>query len=83
MLLQTEPIVFGGNTLEIGENTRAKGNASTSSGALFKPRNLGPSRPKAGLGFKKASFKERSSEVASASSGGKGQDDFRKMLERK
>jgi len=77
--------VFGGNTLEVSENIRAKGNVATSSAPLFKPRNLGPSRPKAGLGFKKAPVVERSGEdpPASSSTGGKGQDDFRKMLERK
>jgi hypothetical protein len=88
VLLSTEPIVFGGNTLEIDENIRAKGNVATPSGPLFKPRNLGPSRPKAGLGFKKTRVIERSAEEARASTssnggGGKGQDDFRKMLERK
>ena len=79
--MRTEPIVFGGNTLEVSENIRAKGNVATSSAPLFKPRNLGPSRPKTGLGFKKAPI-VRDAE-ASSSSGGKGQDDFRKMLERR
>ena len=50
--------------------------------ASFKPRNLGPSRPKAGLGFKSTAPK-MSASVTASSSGGKGQDDFRKMLERK
>jgi hypothetical protein len=63
LLLRTEPIEFGGNILEINENMQAKGNFATSSGGpLFKPRNLGPSRPKAGLGFKKARIAERNAE---------------------
>jgi hypothetical protein len=86
VLLRADPITFGGNILEISENIRAKGNVAASSSApLFKPRNLGPSRPKAGLGSKRTPIVERNAEepVASASSGGKGQDDFRKLLERK
>lgn len=58
--------------------------------ALFKPRKLGPSKPKAGLGFKKPLPPSKSEGEAnvpvassSASGGNKGQDDFRKMLARK
>lgn len=82
VLLRSEPIVFGGNTLEVNENIRSKENIAT---RPFKPRVLGPSRSKAGLGFKKFSIVERSAKdpPASSSTGGKGQDDFRMMLERK
>jgi len=95
LLLRTEPIVFEGNTLDVSEDVpsaRQSGSSHQSeSTGLFKPRRLGPSKPKAGLGFKKSSSTVRSAEapiatapVASSSSGGgKGQDDFRKMLGKK
>ncbi|KAF8195410.1 hypothetical protein BJ912DRAFT_956851 [Pholiota molesta] len=95
LLLRTEPIVFGGNTLELSEDVptlRSSGAPHKSEGStLFKPRRLGPSKPKAGLGFKKAGNLGRPDTVSSvpststvaSSSKGKGQDDFRKMLEKK
>ncbi|KDR82688.1 hypothetical protein GALMADRAFT_57506 [Galerina marginata CBS 339.88] len=92
LLLRTEPVVFGGNTLELSENvpmTRASGASQQSEGsALFKPRRLGPSKPKAGLGFKKSTPTTQmegqpSYAPAASSSGAKGQDDFRKMLNKK
>ena len=72
---------------------RSSGASHQSEGStLFKPRRLGPSKPKAGLGFKKSgnlgqtdvSSAAQSTPEASSSKGpGKGQDDFRKMLEKK
>jgi hypothetical protein len=50
---------------------------------LFTPRKLGPSKPRAGLGFKKDRLDEphgTAPGTSSAGSGSKGQDDFRKML---
>lgn len=94
-MLRTEPIVFGGNTLELSEDVptlRSSGASNQSEGStLFKPRRLGPSKPKAGLGFKKSGNLGRPDTMASvpstsnvaSSSKGKGQDDFRKMLEKK
>lgn len=91
LLLRTEPILFGGKTLELSEDmptSRMKeGTAKNVGPALFKPRNLGPSKPKAGLGFKKSPIVGRSNESSSSAppvpiSGAKGQDDFRKMLEK-
>lgn len=92
LLLRTEPIVFGGNTLNLSEDVpsvRQPGASHQSENALFKPRRLGPSKPKAGLGFKKSTTAIRSADAtthvvpASSSGGGKGQDDFRKMLAKK
>lgn len=92
LLLRTEPIVFGGNTLNLSEDVpsvRQPGASHQSETALFKPRKLGPSKPKAGLGFKKSTTAIRSADAtthvvpASSSGGGKGQDDFRKMLAKK
>jgi len=90
LLLRTEPILFGGNTLELSEDvpsSRQPGASHQSENALFKPRRLGPSKPKAGLGFKKSTAAIGSTNVPAhvpaSSSGGKGQDDFRKMLLKK
>ena len=50
---------------------------------LFAPRKLGPSKPRAGLGFKKDRPGEPNVTAPGSSAGGtgsKGQDDFRKML---
>jgi hypothetical protein len=49
---------------------------------LFAPRKLGPSKPRAGLGFKKDRPAEPNVTAPGTSSAGssKGQDDFRKML---
>jgi len=82
--------VFGGNTLKLSDNmpaSRTKGARNVDPG-LFKPRNFGPSKPKAGLGFKKTPVIDRgdgssSSAPVASISGGKGQDDFRRMLEKK
>jgi len=89
LMLRTEPIVFGGNTLELSDSVPVKSTptaASKETTTLFKPRNVRPSKPKAGLGFKQGPSAARNS-VASTSagvgSGAKGQDDFRKMLEKK
>jgi len=91
LLLRTEPIVFAGNTLDLSEDipsARQPGASHQSENALFKPRRLGPSKPKAGLGFKKSTAAVKSADatahvVPASSSGGKGQDDFRKMLTKK
>ncbi|CAA7261390.1 unnamed protein product [Cyclocybe aegerita] len=90
LLLRTEPIVFGGNELELSESapsTRPSGRTQQSSEAMFKPRHLGLSRPKAGLGFKKTQPSQpaasSSQTASSSSSGGKQQDDFRKMMAKK
>ncbi|KAF5315056.1 hypothetical protein D9619_007334 [Psilocybe cf. subviscida] len=97
LLLRTEPITFGGNTLELSEDVpsaRSAGFSSQSdSASVFKPRRVGGPKPKAGLGFKKGPVVVNRAEgstapAASAQSttakpgGGKGQDDFRKMLEK-
>lgn len=84
--------MFGGNTLDLSEDipaSRATGSAQRADGqALFKPRRLGPSKPKAGLGFKQSNpnvvgRSDANQSAVASSSGGKGQDDFRKMLEKK
>ncbi len=84
--------MFGGNTLKLSDNMPASrtkgGTARNVDPGLFKPRNLGPSKPKAGLGFKKTPVIGRGDESSSSApvasiSSGKGQDDFRKMLEKK
>ncbi|KAF9527604.1 hypothetical protein CPB83DRAFT_934295 [Crepidotus variabilis] len=105
LLLRTEPIIFGGNTLVLSEDAKGGIGAATQNGsgsagsnpASFKPRKVGPSKPKAGLGFKKtpitggaegnpgqgASRTETAAAAVPAGSSGKGQDDFRKMLSKK
>lgn len=90
LLLRPEPIEFGGNVLQIVEETLSKPVASSSARgpAPFVPRSAGMSRPRAGLGSKKnrggASLASASTRAAPSApsfvSGGKGQDDFRKML---
>ena len=86
MLLRTEPIIFGGNALTLGEEISSSRSSQapnqTRGTALFAPRKLGPSKPRAGLGFKKDRPVEPSSTAPASSSAGsgKGQDDFRKML---
>jgi hypothetical protein len=97
LLLRTEPITFGGNTLELSEDApsaRSTGLSNQSdSASLFKPRRIGGPKPKAGLGFKKAPVVVNRAEGSTAPlvpapsatakpGGGKGQDDFRKMLEK-
>lgn len=54
----------------------------TRGATLFAPRKLGPSKPRAGLGFKKDDPGEAVVAPGSSSTGNvsKGQDDFRKML---
>lgn len=97
MLLRTEPITFGGNTLELSEDVPAARSGGVSSQSdstsLFKPRRVGGPKPKAGLGFKKAPVvvnrpggsttgSAPSSSTTAKSGGSKGQDDFRRMLEK-
>ncbi|KAK1236238.1 Splicing factor [Marasmius sp. AFHP31] len=89
LLLRTEPLVFNGNTLAFTEETSP---ASTSN--AFVPRTAA-ARPKAGIGHKRklvapiaqdSPSQARTSASQSnpaPSSGGKGQDDFRKMLAKK
>jgi squamous cell carcinoma antigen recognized by T-cells 3 len=90
LLLRTEPIIFGGNALKLGEDITSSRSSQvpnqTRGTTLFAPRKLGPSKPRAGLGFKKDRPDEPHVTAAgssSAGSGSKGQDDFRKMLGRK
>ena len=98
LLLHPDPIVFNGSTLQLLEESlettstsRPAGPAPT--GGLFIPRSA-VSRPRAGLGSKKAAHTTVSAAsaapVASSANGSgatklvpasaKGQDDFRKML---
>ena len=86
-MLRTEPIIFGGNALRLGEDIPSSRTSQapnqTGGTTLFAPRKLGPSKPRAGLGFKKDRPGEPHVTVpgsSSAGSGSKGQDDFRKML---
>ncbi|KAG9104040.1 Splicing factor [Ceratobasidium sp. 370] len=89
LLLLTEPIVFNGAELEIAEEGTT-GPAKSGANAPFVPRAAG-SRPRAGLGSKKAGvgaanpqttqFVQSSGEAAPTSTAGtKNQDDFRNML---
>ncbi|KAK7469083.1 Splicing factor [Stygiomarasmius scandens] len=95
LLLQTEPIVFNGATLQLLEESQAKTNANgPDTSGLFVPRTAA-SRPKAGIGHKRkvvqpihsAPSESKSNADASSSSAPpaskKGQDDFRKMLDGK
>lgn len=97
LLLHPDPIVFNGSTLQLIEESldTAGGSrpaAPPTSGGLFIPRSA-TSRPRAGLGSKKARGgamlpppvpSTSASEPAPSSSAGpsksRGQDDFRKML---
>ncbi|KAG9075182.1 Splicing factor [Ceratobasidium sp. UAMH 11750] len=89
LLLLTEPIIFNGVELEITEEGPA-GPAKSGANAPFVPRAAG-SRPRAGLGSKKAGpgaakpqptqFVQPGGEAAPTSAAGtKNQDDFRSML---
>ena len=86
LLLRTEPIIFGGNALKLGEDVFSSRSSQapnqTKGTTLFAPRKLGPSKPRAGLGFKKERPSDSNVTATGSSSagGGKGQDDFRKML---
>ncbi|KAJ8080386.1 Splicing factor [Marasmius tenuissimus] len=89
LLLRTESLVFNGNTLAFSEETSP---ASTLN--AFIPRTAA-SRPKAGIGHKRKLVTPISQDSPSQaqtsasqsnpvpSGGGKGQDDFRKMLAKK
>ena len=85
-MLRTEPIIFGGNTLTLGEDIASSRSSQapnqTRGTTLFAPRKLGPSKPRAGVGFKKNRPDEPNVTAPGPSSAGgsKGQDDFRKML---
>ena len=82
--MRTEPIIFGGNELRLAEDIPAsRSSQAPISTTLFAPRKLGPSKPKAGLGYKKDRPGEpavSAPESSSAGGGSKSQDDFRKML---
>ncbi|KAJ2935129.1 hypothetical protein H1R20_g1982, partial [Candolleomyces eurysporus] len=90
LLLRTEPIVFEGKSLTLSEEGKEGSSRSAGppakTGGIFVPRKAGGSRPKAGLGFSRAppppearsSAPQASSSTTSA---GRGQDDFRKMLQ--
>ncbi|KAF9046435.1 hypothetical protein BJ165DRAFT_1471732 [Panaeolus papilionaceus] len=92
LLLRSDTIVLQDHTLKILEDipvdlkegaTKSKGSGP----AFFKPRHLGPSKPKAGLGFKKSTHEARPTASSSASTtlpaASKGQDDFRAMFTKK
>ena len=88
LLLRTEPLIFGGNELRLGEDmpsSRSSQAPNQNRGTLFAPRKLGPSKPRAGLGYKKDRPGEPTVSAPESSTGGgsKGQDDFRKMLLKK
>ena len=80
LLLHTTPIEFGGNVLKLSEEQPEEG-------GLFVPRRAGPSRPKAGLGHvksaaqqKKSGNGDKSTTFVKSQGEGRGQDDFRRML---
>ncbi|KAJ7645565.1 hypothetical protein DFH06DRAFT_1333206 [Mycena polygramma] len=85
LLLRTDPVVFNGNTLKLSEESTDV--AAMKSEGLFVPR---ATKPRAGLGHRKAVPRSSAVPAARAASGsrdapsapakGKGQDDFRKML---
>lgn len=89
-MLHPEPIEFNGATLTLSEE-RPEGASKTrpvapppQSGGMFVPR-AAVSRPRAGLGSMKRVGKMGAAKgdqqvSGSSSAGGKGQDDFRKML---
>ncbi|KAG7088223.1 hypothetical protein E1B28_012240 [Marasmius oreades] len=91
LLLRAEPLVFNGNTLSLSEEATSE---QAQSSNTFVPRSA-VSRPKAGLGHKRRmpvaisrdtqsqSDMQPTSNPASGGGTGKGQDDFRKMLEGK
>ncbi|OBZ68772.1 hypothetical protein A0H81_11060 [Grifola frondosa] len=93
LLLYPDPIVFEGKTLEILAESASGPSGSRSmappptAGGLFVPRTAA-SRPRAGLGSKKRAAAPIAKPSTSSSSQsapvalgqGKGQDDFRKML---
>lgn len=93
MLLRPEPIVFNGVNLEITEEASSSSSrpqpaaASASAGGMFVPRTA-ISRPRAGLGrARKPGIGTAKPQSGTASErqetqkvGGRGQDDFRKML---
>ena len=92
--MRSEPIVFNGMNLEISEealssSTRTQpSTAPSGAGGLFVPRTAAASKPRAGLGRARkpgiGASKHRGGGTdetqETAKSGGKGQDDFRKML---
>ncbi|KAJ6619546.1 hypothetical protein B0H10DRAFT_2367855 [Mycena sp. CBHHK59/15] len=86
LLLRADPVVFGGNTLKLSEESTDV--AALKSEGLFVPR---AAKPRAGLGHRKAVPRSSAFPAAPAAGGsrppvtatggqGKGQDDFRKML---
>ena len=78
LLLHPEPVQFNGRVLALSEDTGpANAKAPASAGGMFVPRTAA-SRPRAGIGSTKKA--KAPSAAASASSSGKQQDDFRKML---
>lgn len=90
MLLRAEPIVFNGVELRVSEEEaikkKPKGMGKPTKGApdVFVPRTAA-SKPKAGIGSKKAPGTRPPatttlSSAGDASSSQKKQDDFRKML---
>ncbi|KAF8527992.1 hypothetical protein BU17DRAFT_38620 [Hysterangium stoloniferum] len=85
LLLKPEPIIFGDQELQlIEEDLPASSRVSTVASPMFVPRGAG--RPRAGLGSKRQTTDlNKSTHVTVATSSappgnGKGQDDFRRML---
>ncbi|KAF8630909.1 hypothetical protein AX17_005267 [Amanita inopinata Kibby_2008] len=91
LLLRTEPFEFGGNILQLSEEApETRAGAPGTAGGLFVPRRAGMSRPKAGLGHVRNVITSRAAtstdptfvaEQQTLPTQGKGQEDFRKMLE--
>ncbi|TFK73607.1 hypothetical protein BDN72DRAFT_761449 [Pluteus cervinus] len=90
LLLRTEPLIFNGTTLSLAEEGSTA--APPTSGGHFVPRGA-ISKPRAGLGSRKQAkagansanpakpfVAAGASSSARANAGGKGQDEFRKML---
>ncbi|CAK5284383.1 unnamed protein product [Mycena citricolor] len=86
LLLRTEPVVFNGNELKLTEE--GSDAAALKSEGVFVPR---AAKPRAGLGHRKANPRSSAAVPVAATgasagpseprpTGGKGQDDFRKML---
>lgn len=92
LLLSAEPLMFGGNRLQVLEETALPGTSSRDT-SKFVPRTAA-SKPRAGLGLKKRvaigatssvtaqqpSGQKQQTVPASTSTGTKGQNDFRNML---
>lgn len=86
LLLRTEPVLFGGQSLQFSEEAKGNNSQASTSG-MFIPRAA--NRPRAGVGNKKrnlvissetAAHANKPQSASTTAKGGKGQDDFRKLL---